>query len=308
VLHEVSHYHGYIAAILEAGVDLETRNSQGHTPILAACSPIDNMYRVTEDESTPRELILAGAIIHVTDNAGCTPLHLAVQSGLIETVTLLLEKGAVASAKNNAALTPLYCALRHSFYQKKLKLTKALLSAGAEPLLTGPNGETPLHLIAPSLIQVAPADSPEARERNYGSDDQTDYVSEFKDLYQLFVDSGCDRDARDHAGNTPLFPYVKEIKYRCEYFRVDPPAEEDIRKMFDEHDVFAVNEEGDTLLHAVAGREDGVETIPDGVWLFRELMARGVDPRQENKKGVSALDVAAACGKEAILALFAREE
>jgi hypothetical protein len=26
-----------------------------------------------------------------------------------------------------------------------------------------------------------------------------------------------------------------------------------VRKMFDEHDVLAVNDEGDTLLHAVAG-------------------------------------------------------
>jgi hypothetical protein len=37
-------------------------------------------------------------------------------------------------------------------------------------------------------------------------------------------------------------------------------------------------------------------------------MARGVDPRKENKSGLNALDVAAVCGKQEILELFAREE
>lgn len=83
--------------------------------------------------------------------------------------------------------TPSYC-------QIKLKLIKALLSASAYPLITGPSGETPLHLIAPSLIQLAPADSSEPKELRYGRDDKTDYLAEFKDLYQRFVDSGCERN------------------------------------------------------------------------------------------------------------------
>ena len=62
------------------------------------------------------------------------------------------------------------------------------------------------------------------------------------------------------------------------------------------------------MLHAVAGREERRESVPDGVWLFKELMSMGLDARTENKKGVSALDVAASCGKQEILGLFAREE
>jgi ankyrin repeat protein len=283
VLHEIARCHGYIKAILECGADLETRDSQGHTPLLAACSQVDNMYRVTKHESTPRELILAGANIHATDNAGCSPSP-AVQSGLVKTVTLLLKKGAAASATNNARLTPLYYALRYSSYQTQLELTKTLLSAGAESLITGPKGESPLHLLAPSLIQAR------AREYNYESED---YPTECKALYQRFIDSGCDRNARDYLGNTPLFLYVMEIKRYSDYFLVDPPPQEDVRKMLENHDVFAVNGEGDTLLHIVAAREEGYESVPDGVWLFKELMAMGLDPRKENKKGVSALNVAA---------------
>ena len=308
VIHEIAHYHGLIVSILKAGVDLEIRDAHGRTPLLSACTPVENSYRVTEDESTPRKLILAGSNIHTTDNAGSTPLHLAAQSGLVKTVTLLLEKGASPSVNNKAGLFPVYYALSHPCFQVKLKLTKALLSAGADPLITGPKGETALHLLAPSLIQLSPADGAEARERNYQRDEKIDYLAEFKGLYQRFVDSGCERNARDYLGNTPLFPYVKEIKFRNEYFCVDQPAEKDVRQMFEDHDVLAVNDEGNTLLHAVAEREEVAESESDGIWLFKELMTRGVDPRRENKKGVSALDIAAAYGRQAILKLFAREE
>jgi ankyrin repeat protein len=165
VLHEISHYHGLIGPILKAGVNLEIRNTQNQTPLLAACSPIDPSYRVTEDESTPRELLLAGADIHVTDNTGSTPLHLATQSDLSKTLTLLLKRGASASTKDNAGLTPLYYALSQGSFQTQLRLTNILLSGGAEPLIRGPNGETVLHLLAPFLIQLSPAEGAEAQER-----------------------------------------------------------------------------------------------------------------------------------------------
>jgi hypothetical protein len=42
--------------------------------------------------------------------------------------------------------------------------------------------------------------------------------------------------------------------------------------------------------------------------LFQELMQRGWNARQPNFEGFSALDVAAACGNEDTLRLFAREE
>lgn len=308
VLHQIAYYHGLIAPILKTGVKFEIKDCQGQTPLLLACSPVDKSYRGTEDESTPRELILAGADINATDNTGSTPLQLAAQSGLLETVTLLLEKGASLSATNNAGLSPLFYALSHPYYQTKLKLTKTLLDAGAELLITGPNGETPLHLLSPSLMQLSPADGAEYQERIYQRDDKMNYLAEFNSLYQRFIDSGCDRNARDYLGNTPLFPYVKNIKYRSDYVCVEAPAEEDVRKMFENHHILAVNDEGDTLLHAVAGRNEGYESESDGLWLFKELMARGLDPRRENKKGVSALDIAAACGKDAILGVFVREE
>ncbi|KAF8846652.1 ankyrin [Acephala macrosclerotiorum] len=308
VIHQIATFHGLISPILKSGVGLEIKDSKNRTPLILACSPLHNSARVMEDESTPSELILAGSNVHATDKDGSTPLHLAAQAELVKTVALLLENGATASAKNRSGLTPLYYALSSPYYHKKLDLARPLVSVGADPLFRGPNGETALHLLAPDLVYLSPADGAEFRERNHGRKVQIDLLAEFKVLYQRLVDEGCERNALDNLGNTPLFPYVKRVKARSDYIRIDPPAEKDVRQMFDEHDVLAVNHEGDTLLHAVAGRQEEDGTEPDGVWLFKELMARGVDPRGRNKKGISALDVAAACGKQAILGLFAREE
>jgi len=308
VLHEIAYYHGRITPILKTGVDLEIRDSQGRTLLILACTPVEYATRFEDDGSTPCELILAGANVHATDNAGATPFQLAIQSGMVKVVKLLLEKGASVSSKNNAGLSPLYYALSYPNFETQLELTKRLLDAGADPLTRGPEGETALHLLAPSLMELSPADGGEARQRDYEKKDKTNYLDECKKLYQHFVDSGCERNGRDDQGNTPLFPYVHRLKMRNDYYRVDPPKEEDVRSMFDDHDVFAVNHNGDTLLHAVAERKDAEGSEPDGVWLFKELVARDVDPRKENKNSLSALDLAAARGRQDILDLFAREE
>ena len=311
VLHEIAHFSGLLGPILKAGVDLEIKDRQGCTPLLVACSPIDTSYLTIKGEYAAHQLICAGANIHATDNTGSTPLHVAAASGFVQTVLLLKSHGASVSATNNAGLTPLYYALTHFHYSKSLQIVLTLLSAGANPLVTGPNGETALHLLAPSLISLSPADSPEAQELRYRTGDQTDYFAEFTQLYQRFVEAGCDRNARDNFGNTPLFPYVAAVKEHNDMLLYVPPACEDIKRMFEQHDVFAVNDEGDTLLHVVAGRKDDDEEGPgdgDSMTLFRELMERGLDPRKENKQKLSALDVAAAYRKEGVLSLFGRED
>ncbi|KAJ5833535.1 hypothetical protein N7474_001846 [Penicillium riverlandense] len=303
VFHEVCHNHGLIAPFIDAGIDLEVRDAEDQTPLMRACST-SAQSRVVKGDSTPSQLILAGANIHATDVNGSTPLLLATQAGLIKTVKLLLEKGANVSATNSEGLSPLYCALNGSSIKEdnRLDLINALLSAGAELQITGPNGDTPLHILAPTLMTLSPDGGV------YFRDFDKSYLPAYQGLYEHFIAKGCDPNARDNAGNTPLFPYVKLTKLRCDYFAVAPPAESDVRRMFGYHDVFAVNNDGDTLLHAVAGREDDETSEPDGRWLFQELLARGLDPRKENNKGMSALDVAAACERQLILDLFAKEE
>ena len=108
---------------------------------------------------------------------------------------------------------------------------------------------------------------------------------------------------------TPLLPYIAAVKPRSEMLGYIPPTSEDIKHMFEQHDAFAVNDEGDTLLGAVAERKDddeyddeGGSSDEDPVTLFRKLMKRGLNSRRENKQKLSA------ARKEEVLKLFERED
>lgn len=50
-----------------------------------------------------------------TDNAGNTPLHIAVECNYVEAVDLLLAKDAVCDHKNNLGRTPLHLAAKKGY-------------------------------------------------------------------------------------------------------------------------------------------------------------------------------------------------
>jgi ankyrin repeat protein len=70
-------------------------------------------------------------------------------------------------------------------------------------------------------------------------------------------------------------------------------------------DVFAVNNDGESMLHIVA-RRPSVGYDYDRL-LFESLMRKGLDPLKEDARGRSPLDVASACGKEEIVRSFKRK-
>ncbi|KAI9846836.1 MAG: hypothetical protein M1830_007427, partial [Pleopsidium flavum] len=72
VLHEISKVNGFIGPIVSFGVDLETRDSQSRTPLLAACTRVERGYPVVDGEYAyaSLELIRAGADILASDDQG----------------------------------------------------------------------------------------------------------------------------------------------------------------------------------------------------------------------------------------------
>lgn len=157
-------------------------------------------------------------------------------------------------------------------------------------------------------MQYSSLDGKDLRSQ-YGMEDSPDEPVEYNNLYQRFTNAGCSREARDYVGNTPIFAYVATIRSYHEDIAVPvAPDPKDLRKMFAEHDIHAVNNDGDTLLHIVARRENNYASPGDGLDIFKILVELGLDPRKENKSQVTPLDVAAACGNEDILTLFARDE
>jgi ankyrin repeat protein len=312
VLHEICAVNGLVKPMLARGVDLGRKDSKGRTPLLRACDLDDSYRRSIETEYTALVLIESGVDIHAVDDAGLTALHLAIESNLPKTTKKLLEHGVSATVKDNIGLTPLYYAFTKSkYFWESMKVKRwaveTLLDAGANALERGPEGQTSLHYLVPRLMQTSSIDGRDLLSE-YRRPDSPDEFAELSKLYERCIKAGCDREARDNNGNTPLFPYVAAIKSYSDLETPNPPDEKDLRKMFAEHDIHAVNNDGDTLLHVVARRPDSHEILDDTLNLFKLLVELGLDPRKENKHQVTALDVAAACGNEKVLALFARNE
>jgi ankyrin repeat protein len=310
VFHEICAVNGLVRAIIEAGTDLEMKDCEGRTPLLRSCD-LTHRNRAIAGEHASLELIKGGANVHAMDNSGSTALHYAIKSALKSTIKILIDRGISPTAKDKAGFSPLYYALNPSNYFTLMhtgrKAIEALLDAGANPLEKCPDGRTALHCLAPHLMKLSSIDGRDLLNE-YRKPDDPDYFAEFSKLYTRFVDAGCDREARDENGNTALFEYVAAEKQYSEVETPNPPDQKDMRKMFVEHDIHAVNNEGDTLLHVVARREEDYMCLSDTLELFKLLVELGLDPTRENSGRVSALDIAAAYGNEKILALYARNE
>ncbi|RAH67381.1 uncharacterized protein BO66DRAFT_393825 [Aspergillus aculeatinus CBS 121060] len=156
-----------------------------------------------------------------------------------------------------------------------------LVAVGANATEPFPDGRTAPHFMAPVLIQCTAKDI-EERAISTGSDEKDeDLYPACLALYQLFLDKGCSREARDNQGNTPIFAYVNQLRvYHTDEYATSPPEESDLRRMFAEHDIHAVNDNGVTLLHVVArGKDDPIDVPYDDEGKFFALLVElGPDP------------------------------
>ncbi|KAI9040280.1 ankyrin [Aspergillus affinis] len=323
VLHEICSLNARVNPIIKAGHNIETRDHKGQTPLLRACVVERYEFRLARSarhgEGSAIELIRAGADINAVDNSGSTALHYAICYDLYNIAAELLNRGASPTARNNHGLTPLHSALtgltnlsepqEEDYHMPSIELVRRLLAEGADPLDHLLDGRTALHCIIPALMQHGEEDR--SARKALGKENESDALFlEYKALYQTFIDAGCSREARDNEGNTPIFAYVSRIK--CYHTDVEDriaPDLDDMRDIFAAHDIHAVNNAGDTLLHAIASREEDWGDLQDhDVMIFKLLVELGLDPTTENKDGATPLDVADAWGRDEILALFARDD
>lgn len=90
-----------------------------------------------------KEALTQGASVHITDNRGWTPLHLASSRGHIDVVQFLLEEGADLEARTDRInRTPLHLSSMHGFP----KMTSYLVAMGADIRATDVYEKTPLEL------------------------------------------------------------------------------------------------------------------------------------------------------------------
>jgi ankyrin repeat protein len=130
------------ALLLQHGAAVNTTNSDGDTPLIAAA--------VSGDLGSARLLVRAGADVCAVCTNGMTCLHAATGQVPVGLLQLLLEHGAVAVIDN---LSPV---CEHSSCGKGTALmacdspagVKVLLAAGADPHKTTDRGNTGLHVAA----------------------------------------------------------------------------------------------------------------------------------------------------------------
>lgn len=310
VLHEIAAERGIITASLLKDFDLGERDAKGRTILHRICDP-SNGWQSIHDTQSFTTLIEAGSDLNAQDSEGDTPLHYALRSNKIRKAELLLAHGASITMKNNKGFAPLQstfkafgCYLGHAGANRETM--ELLLKASAHPQERGQNGTTIFHHMMSGLMEYNTI-------MQNGYYDDEDNIKEFnglKELYTILIAQGCNMEAEDDNGVTPIFHFVATTKSYSEVACCSPPNPAHVREMFAQHDIFHVNHDGDGLLHVAAGREESWDGNDgkDGLRLWEMLVEMGLDPRLENKKRITPLDVAAACDNELILELYARKD
>ncbi|KAK1502160.1 hypothetical protein CTAM01_05598 [Colletotrichum tamarilloi] len=285
-------------------IDANHRDGSGRTLLHAACSskrgpdvPLDLLPGDPWDPQTSKEvsvfdhLVSLGADVEARDTHGQNILHHMLsppskhiyETPIIEkSLTYTIEKHpSIIDQRDNEGKTPLYLAIHRALYEKRTTAADALLRAGADPLIPDNEGNTVLHVLSRML-----------------------WVSSMRPLFNALVERGCDVNARNLKGETPLFWYYagfeKEL-HEVYTFNRDP-------QLYDEEggigafeaacaDFGAVDDDGRSLLHVAAEGH---------VLRFKTLTARELDPLLEDNSRKTAVDVAAACGNKGVLKLFRR--
>ena len=116
--------HAAVRALLDAGIDVNTRYGDGTTALHWAAHR-DSLDLVTD-------LLASGADVGVVDDHGVSPLALASLNASLPIVRALLGAGADANATRSNGETPLMTAARVG----SLDVVRSLLAAGANPNAT----------------------------------------------------------------------------------------------------------------------------------------------------------------------------
>ncbi|GHV75302.1 hypothetical protein AGMMS49942_01230 [Spirochaetia bacterium] len=122
-----------VSLLLGWGAAIHSKNVIGKTPFQIAL------------ENSPRlvSIMLTRDRINAADDAGYTPLHIAVMSNTrVDTVETMLRLGARVSAANANGKTPLTLALE----QSKLDLVKLLADAGSNVFAVAGDGKCPAEI------------------------------------------------------------------------------------------------------------------------------------------------------------------
>lgn len=288
---------GPVIELLEIGADITGKFSKSLSPFKSKCIASCDSFH------SPTWAITDSGIQIAVDNRGRHVLHHLLDNPNMEpdTIFQVLERDQsqpLLNLKDHSSFSPLHSALR----TLRPSVCEKLITMGCDLLDPDPTGQTALHYIASQDLRMYEPDGSSAIQRQH----LPSYYEGAFALWQKYISLGGSINVHDISGSPPLFSYLAcTIREDC---KVDQCCHvENFDRFFKDADLHAQNEEGETALHIVAKREVGYHRGPKPMhdrMLFEYLVTRGVDPLTEDKKGRSALDIAAACEKKEILELF----
>ena len=164
-----SNHYSDIQALIEAGIDINTQDKDGNTPLY---------WTVNID--TIRTLIVAGANVNHQGKDGNTPLHWAAT---MEIAQAFLDAGANAHARNHYEETPLHTV-------RSVEVAQVLIAAGADVHAQDEDGNTPLHWAATMEIAQALLDAgSDINAKNEWGDTPIQRVTIEREIKQVLEES-----------------------------------------------------------------------------------------------------------------------
>jgi ankyrin repeat protein len=183
-LHYASHgLSGIVALLLKFGADVDATDGHTMTPLqLALLLPPHVVGYDSEITKIAQLLLEHGASVHVRDESGQVPLHIASHLGLSDIVTLLPKFGADVDAQDNDTMTPLHLISRSpppvfGDDSQITKIARLLLKKGASVHARNKHGHVPLHLAS-----------------HHG----------LSGVVEVLLKFGADVNARDKINSTPM--------------------------------------------------------------------------------------------------------
>ncbi|XP_058788944.1 ankyrin-3-like [Phymastichus coffea] len=267
--------------LLNAGCNVNAETSAGETPLFLALKR--GMIEVAGF------LIERGANVHVRDNLGNSLIHLLISDELDEAdmdegveedsfaqknnatfVNWLLSKGVNANYKNARGEIPLQLAIEY-----RLRDTLLVLLKHVNVRYVNDEGETWLHVFVKMYQAVGG-----------GRSTSDDFLSirEIDEIVRDLVRRGAPLDAVDCYGQTLFHAAIRMRNAQILGIIAAGFA-----------NVLACNSEGETVLHALVSRCIDDERQQEDAYaeVARMLVAKGALPGRKDKRGMSAVHLAA---------------
>jgi ankyrin repeat protein len=190
-----------VKLLVEKGAELETKSKDyGQTPLLYAAS--------RGQEAVVKLLLEKGAELETKDKYGQTPLSWAASRGREAVVKLLLEKSAELETKDNNSQTPLSWAA-WNWHEAVVKL---LLEKSAELETKDKYGQTPLSWAASrryneAVVKLLLEKGAELETKDKYGQTPLSYAAKngHKAVVKLLVEKGAELETKStHSGRTPL--------------------------------------------------------------------------------------------------------